>query len=479
MVKMTLIARVTDGLPLAEGLDDGRDLPDSDMYKQQVKSLFKNLSRGHNEASRMSVETGPYVFHYIIEGRVCYLTMCDRSYPKKLAFQYLEDLKNEFERVNGPNIETAARPYAFIKFDTFIQKTKKLYQDTRTQRNIAKLNDELYEVHQIMTRNVQEVLGVGEKLDQVSEMSSRLTSESRIYADKAKDLNRQALIRKWAPVAIVLGVVFLLFWVKNKLWLLVKALQEGLELSFFVFADGKESSRDHIPSSTMQHLLFAVVLAEVAVILALSFKTPIRKLLIMSLDRAKRGRGPVVVQTVSATVCVVLVASVYGMMKIQKRWVEEGAMNPTDEVIMSKHLLESTLMGKSSFASVGGFLFLGLMIDRLHHYMRELRMRRKTMEAIKKEGSVLEGEKARASDEVKSLKQEITALQERQKQLAAEIEAKSKEIRTEETSGIALQKQSEGFLIEFNRLSEENQDLRNQLHTVDSRISRSSIKKNT
>ncbi|KAF2589152.1 hypothetical protein F2Q70_00041841 [Brassica cretica] len=203
MVKMTLIARVTDGLPLAEGLDDGRDLPDSDMYKQQVKSLFKNLSREN--------------FSYIIEGRVCYLTMCDRSYPKKLAFQYLEDLKNEFERVNGPNIETAARPYAFIKFDTFIQKTKKLYQDTRTQRNIAKLNDELYEVHQIMTRNVQEVLGVGEKLDQVSEMSSRLTSESRIYADKAKDLNRQALIRKWAPVAIVLGVVFLLFWVKNKL----------------------------------------------------------------------------------------------------------------------------------------------------------------------------------------------------------------------------------------------------------------------
>lgn len=221
----------------------------------------------------------------------------------------------------------------------------------------------------------------------------------------------------------------------------------------------------------MQHLLFAVVLAEVAVILALSFKTPIRKLLIMSLDRAKRGRGPVVVQTVSATVCVVLVASVYGMMEIQRRWIEEGAVNPTDEVIMSKHLLESTLMG--------GFLFLGLMIDRLHHYMRELRMRRKTMEVIKKEGSVLEGEKARASDEVKSLKQEITSLQERQKQLESEIQARSKEIRTEETSGIALQKQSEGFLIEFNRLSEENQDLRNQLHTVDSRISRSSIKKNT
>lgn len=146
------------------------------------------------------------------------MTLCDRSYPKKLAFQYLEDLKNEFEKVNGSQIETAARPYAFIKFDAFIQKTKKLYLDTRTQRNLAKLNDELYEVHQIMTRNVQEVLGVGEKLDQVSEMSSRLTSDTRIYAEKAKDLNRQALIRKYAPVAIVIGIVVMLFWVKNKIW---------------------------------------------------------------------------------------------------------------------------------------------------------------------------------------------------------------------------------------------------------------------
>lgn len=218
MVKLTMIARVMDGLPLAEGLDDGRDLRDADFYKQQAKLIFKNMSNGNHGASRMSIETGSYYFHYIIEGRVCYLTLCDRSYPKKLAFQYLEDLKNEFEKVNGNQIETAARPYAFIKFDTFIQKTKKMYLDTRTQRNLAKLNDELYEVHQIMTRNVQEVLGVGEKLDQVSEMSSRLTSDTRIYADKAKDLNRQALIRKYAPVAIVIGVVLMLFWLKNKIW---------------------------------------------------------------------------------------------------------------------------------------------------------------------------------------------------------------------------------------------------------------------
>jgi hypothetical protein len=64
MVKLTMVARVTDGLPLAEGLDDGRDQKDADFYKQQAKLLFKNLSKGQHEASRMSIETGPYYFQY-------------------------------------------------------------------------------------------------------------------------------------------------------------------------------------------------------------------------------------------------------------------------------------------------------------------------------------------------------------------------------------------------------------------------------
>lgn len=60
---------------------------------------------------------------YIIEGGVCYLTLCERSYPKKLAYQYLEELQREFEKVNRSQIETVARPYAFIKFGKFSSST--------------------------------------------------------------------------------------------------------------------------------------------------------------------------------------------------------------------------------------------------------------------------------------------------------------------------------------------------------------------
>lgn len=95
----------------------------------------------------------------------------------------------------------------------------------------------------------------------------------------------------------------------------------------------------------MQQLLFTVILSEMALILVLLFKTPLRKLVIMGLDRVKRGRGPIMVKTVGATVFVVLLSSVYSMTKIRKRWIDEGAVNPTDQVLMAKHLLEATLMG--------------------------------------------------------------------------------------------------------------------------------------
>ncbi|KAF2304918.1 hypothetical protein GH714_000484 [Hevea brasiliensis] len=218
----------------------------------------------------------------------------------------------------------------------------------------------------------------------------------------------------------------------------------------------------------MIQLLFTLIFSEMALITVLMFKTPLRKLVLMALDRVKRGYGPIIVKTVAGTVLVVLMSSVYSMMKIQKRWIDEGAVNPTDQVLMAKNLLEATLMGSS--------LFLALMIDRLHHYIRELRVRRKSMEAVKKQNQVFEDGKV---EESKALEKEVITLQAKLKQLESELEVKTKEAHASEANAVALRKQSEGFLLEYDRLLEENQTLRNQLQSLDLRLSRSGSKKNT
>lgn len=221
----------------------------------------------------------------------------------------------------------------------------------------------------------------------------------------------------------------------------------------------------------MIQLLFTVIFAEMAMIMVLLFKTPLRKLVIMGLDRVKRGRGPIMVKTVAATVLVVLISSVYSMMKIRKRGIDDDVVNPTDQVLMAKHLLETSLMGFT--------LFLALMIDRLHHYIRELRLRRKSMEAIKKQNRCFEDGKTGGSAEIKAMEEEMAALGAKLKQLESEIETKTKEAKAAETNAVALRKQSEGFLLEYDRLLEENQNLRNQLQSLDRRLSHSGSKKNT
>ncbi|WOG89987.1 hypothetical protein DCAR_0209228 [Daucus carota subsp. sativus] len=221
----------------------------------------------------------------------------------------------------------------------------------------------------------------------------------------------------------------------------------------------------------MIQLLFFLIFIEIGLIVMFVFKTPLRKLVIMGLDRAKRGRGPIVVKTVGGTVGVVMMSSLYNVMSIQKRRIEDGEyVNPTDQVLSAKSLLEASLMGFS--------LFLALMIDRLHHYIRELRIRRKGMEAVKKQNRGFEDViKAGGSDEIKALEDEAVMLREKYKKLQSELEAKTKEANVAEANAVALKKQSEGFLLEYDRLLEDNQNLRNQLQSVDRTLSHSGSKK--
>lgn len=219
----------------------------------------------------------------------------------------------------------------------------------------------------------------------------------------------------------------------------------------------------------MIQLLFTLVFVEMALIVLFVFKTPLRKLVIMGLDRVKRGRGPIVAKTVAGTMFVVLVATVYNAVLIQRRWIHDGEVNPTDQILFARHLLEASLMGFS--------LFLALMVDRLHHYIRELRIRRKSMEAVKKQNRIFDESKPPVSEEIKALEEEKNTLRERVKQLEAHLEEKNKEASSSEANALALKKQSEGSLLEYDRLLEENLNLRRQLQSLDRKLSLSDSKK--
>ncbi|TXG67532.1 hypothetical protein EZV62_008807 [Acer yangbiense] len=145
------------------------------------------------------------------------------------------------------------------------------------------------------------------------------------------------------------------------------------------------------------NLLFTIVFTEMALILSLMFETPLRKLVILGMDKLKQGKGPLIAKTVAATMLVVFSSIVYGAMEIEKRSREGGAVNSTDEVLMANLMLEASLMGFS--------LFLAMMTDRLHYYIKELYSTREDLEnAIRLNKDHEEDRKSRAMEEPKRSK---------------------------------------------------------------------------
>eukprot|EP01114_Cavostelium_apophysatum_P009952 TRINITY_DN2328_c0_g1_i2.p1 TRINITY_DN2328_c0_g1~~TRINITY_DN2328_c0_g1_i2.p1 ORF type:complete len:218 (+),score=54.95 TRINITY_DN2328_c0_g1_i2:72-725(+) len=214
MTILTLIARLSDGLMLSEAMDSADDkVADVDAFRTQAKKIIKSLSR--KSPTKMTVETGNYYFCYIIEGDIVYLTLCERSYPKKLAVKFLEELQKEFDIQYGAEALTTKRPYAFIKFDTFIQKTKKVYADTRSQRNLSKVTEDLNDVNRIMTKNISEILGRGEKINSVAKKSDDLLASSALYEKAAKNLNSMLFFRQYGPLLVVVIIVILLLYLRS------------------------------------------------------------------------------------------------------------------------------------------------------------------------------------------------------------------------------------------------------------------------
>jgi hypothetical protein len=60
-----------------------------------------------------------YHFCYLIEQGVCYLTLADKNFPKKLTFQFLDAVAREFSDAHQHEVSRFSRPFAAVSFGKF------------------------------------------------------------------------------------------------------------------------------------------------------------------------------------------------------------------------------------------------------------------------------------------------------------------------------------------------------------------------
>ena len=200
----------------------------------------------------MSISSGDKVFYYMTRESLCFLTLAEARYPKRLAFLYLDEICDlilgELVKEFGNHVSTivdwwqdvwlvpvlamfdwpmsrflfnlkwrnevdqTARPFRFIHYDPLIQRKQKEFQDERQQR--SKLTDDLSEIQSIMKKNITDILDRGEKLDNVQNISQDLLKQSSGFKWGARKLTWQARLQQVAPAAIGITIISFVMYVK-------------------------------------------------------------------------------------------------------------------------------------------------------------------------------------------------------------------------------------------------------------------------
>mmetsp|Transcript_20115 Transcript_20115/g.49305 ORF Transcript_20115/g.49305 Transcript_20115/m.49305 type:complete len:215 (-) Transcript_20115:109-753(-) len=205
----SFIARADTGMMLVETMTT------QPSWRNQAKQLLRNFSDTYpNTPSRRSLQNGESLIHYIIENQVVYMTFTDSSYPKGLAFQFLEETQQRFVRELDRKIPTFDRPYAAQQaFDMTLDKLRRQYFDPNSPENVEKMERDIHQIHNIMVSNIQEVLKRGEKLEKMSSLSQDLMHESKRFQRSAKYMNFQVWLKQFG-FYIGGGVFFIgvLYW---------------------------------------------------------------------------------------------------------------------------------------------------------------------------------------------------------------------------------------------------------------------------
>ncbi|CAI9092204.1 OLC1v1027390C1 [Oldenlandia corymbosa var. corymbosa] len=209
MVKLTIIGRVSDGLPLAQGpryVNEERN-DNFSAYKLQGEFILQEISRGSLPLSNMTIRVDHHCFNYVVENGVCFITLCDSSYPQKLVRFFLQDLATEFDKFGRSLAERITKPYSFVGFGSVIGNIRRQYVDTRTQANLSKLNAKCQPNEDFLTEDFSQIVKRRRRAELMERLTETPQQASQIWGSKKLEI----IALRWTPITIlgVFGAILL------------------------------------------------------------------------------------------------------------------------------------------------------------------------------------------------------------------------------------------------------------------------------
>jgi len=141
-------------------------------------------------------------FNYISSGPFLYLCVSDASYQSRLAFAFLERVQSETKgKTSG--------------YDIILRREADFFSFGQPDK-IQNLMDQIGQVRDIMTENIESILQRGEKLEDLVVKTEKMNDSALKFRNNSRSLKRAMWwqnVKLWLIIiAVILAVIFFIVW---------------------------------------------------------------------------------------------------------------------------------------------------------------------------------------------------------------------------------------------------------------------------
>lgn len=153
---------------------------------------------------KMTLVYDNYVFHYVVEGGICYMCMSDETDRHRVPYAFLRDVQESFVQRYGIEAPLTAIAFSFNEeFSRIIQERMDYYNSGGSADNIDQVKSQIEDVKGVMVQNIEKVLERGEKIELLVDKTDRLNQQAFKFEASSRNLRRQLYWRKMRCAAMV------------------------------------------------------------------------------------------------------------------------------------------------------------------------------------------------------------------------------------------------------------------------------------
>mmetsp|Transcript_22002 Transcript_22002/g.35017 ORF Transcript_22002/g.35017 Transcript_22002/m.35017 type:complete len:180 (+) Transcript_22002:1-540(+) len=155
-----------------------------------------------------------YVFHYVVEGGICFLAMSDEQNRHRVPFAFLNDVQSLFAQKYGADVPQRAIAFSLNEeFSKVIKERMDYYNSAGSNVDgLSAVKNQIEDVKGVMVENIEKVLERGEKIELLVDKTDRLNQQAFKFESSSRNLRRSMWWKnaKWVAIYVIFGgfVVF-------------------------------------------------------------------------------------------------------------------------------------------------------------------------------------------------------------------------------------------------------------------------------